>query len=223
MATPPPKMSHLLPFLISAALGLAILAVALYFHVAIAYSIAADVFFIGYLALIFRRMPQLTTERLRRYGPSDDLPVMLIFLVTLIVVGVAIGSLFLVINGDHKHPALELLTALLSLPLGWMTIHTMAAMHYAHVYWRDDEGVRDAKGKPVRRPVGGLDFPGDKPPQGWDFLYFAVVIGMTAQTADTGITTTRMRKLALAHSIVSFFFNAVILAAAVNLAVALGT
>lgn len=139
-----------------------------------------------------------------------------------VVIAVAIGSLFLIINANHKHPPLELLAALLSLPLGWITIHMMAALHYAHVYWRDDE-VRDARGRPVRQPVGGLSFPGgDTPPQGWDFLYFAIVIGMTAQTADVEVTTTRMRRLVIVHSVVAFFFNTIIVAAAVNLAVTLG-
>jgi uncharacterized membrane protein len=67
-----------------------------------------------------------------------------------------------------------------------------------------------------------LDFPETERPQGWVFLYFATVIGMTAQTADTGITTTQMRRIVLLHSIVAFFFNTVIVAAAVNLAVSLG-
>ncbi|TIS73631.1 MAG: DUF1345 domain-containing protein, partial [Mesorhizobium sp.] len=42
-------------------------------------------------------------------------------------------------------------------------------------------------------------------------------------TADTGITTSRMRQVVLVHSILSFFFNTVIVAAAVNLAVSLGS
>jgi len=48
------------------------------------------------------------------------------------------------------------------------------------------------------------------------------VIGMTAQTADTAITTSQMRLVVLVHSVLSFFFNTVIVAAAVNLAVSLG-
>lgn len=73
-----------------------------------------------------------------------------------------------------------------------------------------------------KAPIEGLDFPGGKPPERSDFLYFSAVIGMTAQTADTNITTSRMRRIVLIHSIVSFFFNTVIVAAAVNLAVSLG-
>ncbi|WP_296737353.1 DUF1345 domain-containing protein [Mesorhizobium sp.] len=88
------------------------------------------------------------------------------------------------------------------------------------IYWMDGDEVDAATKK--KMPVGGLEFPGGKRPEGWDFLYFSTVIGMTAQTADTGITTTHMRRVVLLHSILSFFFNAVILAAAVNLAVSLG-
>ncbi|MBN9235236.1 MULTISPECIES: DUF1345 domain-containing protein [Phyllobacteriaceae] len=213
---------RLLPFLVAAATGLATFLVARYFQIAIAFSIGADVFFVMYIVMILRRMPGLTAEHLRLKARSDDLPIFIIFAVVAVVIAVAIGSLFLIINANHKHPPLELLAALLSLPLGWITIHMMAALHYAHVYWRDDE-VRDARGRPVRQPVGGLSFPGgDTPPQGWDFLYFAIVIGMTAQTADVEVTTTRMRRLVIVHSVVAFFFNTIIVAAAVNLAVTLG-
>ena len=58
-------------------------------------------------------------------------------------------------------------------------------------------------------------------PEPWDFLYFAFVIGMTAQTSDVTIATPRMRRVVLAHSVAAFFYNTVILALAVNAGVAL--
>ncbi|TIT71003.1 MAG: DUF1345 domain-containing protein, partial [Mesorhizobium sp.] len=142
------------------------------------------------------------------------------FAITLAVVGVAIVLLFQLINHKGSSP-IVLSFALLSIPLGWFAIHTMAALHYAHVYWMDGDAL-DAETK-KRMPVGGLEFPGGKRPEGWDFLYFATVIGMTAQTADTGITTSHMRRVVLVHSVLAFFFNTVIVAAAVNLAVSLGS
>ncbi|PLP58671.1 DUF1345 domain-containing protein [Mesorhizobium loti] len=214
--------NRLLPFAAAACVGLIALAVALQFQLVIAYAVGADAFFAVYIGLMLARMPYLTAEHLRRKARADDLPVLIIFAVTVAVIAVVVGSLFLIVNDDHKHSSTELLTSLLSLPLGWLTIHTMAAFHYAHVYWRDDDEVRDSKGRPVRQPVGGLDFPGETPPQGWDFFYFAIVIGMTAQTADTNVTTTRMRKLVILHSLITFLFNTVIVAAAVNVAVTLG-
>ncbi len=45
---------------------------------------------------------------------------------------------------------------------------------------------------------------------------------MTAQTSDTAITSTEMRKVNLVHAIVSYVFNTVLVAAAVNVIVSLG-
>ncbi len=44
---------------------------------------------------------------------------------------------------------------------------------------------------------------------------------MTAQTSDVVITSTAMRKLNLVHATISYFFNTVLVAAAVNAAVSL--
>ena len=49
-----------------------------------------------------------------------------------------------------------------------------------------------------------------------------VVIGMTAQVSDVQVQSSVMRRLTLAHGVVSFFFNTVILALAVNVAAGLG-
>lgn len=206
-------------FAISAIIGIVALVIALALRAPLAYLIGANAFFAAYVLLVLRLMPSLTGHYLSKNARSADLPLRMIFAVTLFVVGVAIGSLFQIINQKGAHP-IAIVFAMLSIPLGWFTIHAMASLHYAHVYWMDGDEVDAATKK--KMPVGGLEFPGGKRPEGWDFLYFSTVIGMTAQTADTGITTTHMRRVVLLHSILSFFFNAVILAAAVNLAVSLG-
>ena len=214
-----PMQRHML-FAVSACFGVLALVVALLLHASLAYSIGANAFFATYVILVVAQMPKFTGNYLSKNARATDQPVLVIFAVTLVVVGVATFSLFQLINQkDSSHPV-ELGFALLSIPLGWFTIHAMAALHYAHVYWMDGDEV-DTRTK-KKAPVGGLLFPGDKRPEGWDFLYFSTVIGMTAQTADTNISTTHMRKVVLVHSILSFFFNTVIVAAAVNLAVSLG-
>ncbi|UVK36697.1 DUF1345 domain-containing protein [Mesorhizobium sp. AR10] len=207
-------------FAVSAAIGVAALVVALLLKAPLPYSIGANAFFAAYVGLVLALMPRLTGTYLSKNARATDLPVLVIFAVTLFVVVIAIGSLFQLIN-QKDSALLELVFALLSIPLGWFAIHAMAALHYAHVYWMDGDEI-DAKTK-KKAPVGGLLFPGDKRPEGWDFLYFSAVIGMTAQTADTNISTTHMRRVVLVHSILSFFFNTVIVAAAVNLAVSLGS
>jgi uncharacterized membrane protein len=220
--TPIKKPLHRhMQFAVSACIGVAALAIALILHEPLAYSIGANAFFVAYVILVLAQMPRLTGGYLSKNARATDQPVLVIFAVTLIVVGVAIVSLFQLINQKDRTNPIELTFALMSIPLGWFTIHAMAALHYAHVYWMDGDAP-DAETK-KKIPVGGLLFPGDKRPEGWDFLYFSTVIGMTAQTADTNISTTHMRQIVLVHSILSFFFNTVIVAAAVNLAVSLGS
>ena len=66
-------------------------------------------------------------------------------------------------------------------------------------------------------------FPGgDGTPEFAEFLYFAFTIGMTFQVSDVTTNTPRMRRLVLVHGLVAFAFNAMILAATVNIVVGLG-
>ena len=67
--------------------------------------------------------------------------------------------------------------------------------------------------------AGGLIFPGDRRPNYFDFAYFSFVIGMTCQVSDVQITSRRMRRIALFHSVLSFGFNTIILALLINIAV----
>ncbi|TIW60295.1 MAG: DUF1345 domain-containing protein [Mesorhizobium sp.] len=214
-------MHRHMQFGLAAAIGIVALLLALFLRAPLPYATGANAFFGAYIALVLALMPRLNGRYLSKNARTTDLPVLLIFAVTLFVVGAAIISLFLLINQKDRSNPVELGFALLSIPLGWFTIHAMAALHYAHVYWMDGDAV-DAETR-TKIPVGGLLFPGDKRPEGWGFLYFSTVIGMTAQTADTNISTTHMRCVVLVHSILSFFFNTVIVAAAVNLAVAFGS
>lgn len=58
------------------------------------------------------------------------------------------------------------------------------ALHYMHLYYDQHDG----------RDAGGIVFPEGGAPVFADFLYFAVVIGMTCQTADLHISARRIRR-----------------------------
>ncbi len=90
----------------------------------------------------------------------------------------------------------------------WFVTHTVFALRYAHEYFES---------KADGTIVGGLDFPGGEAPDYWDFFYFAIVLGMTFQVSDVQVTSREMRRLATAHGVISFLFNTVILALAVNI------
>jgi uncharacterized membrane protein len=99
----------------------------------------------------------------------------------------------------------------LAVAASWALTHTTYALHYAHRYYGDGPLPGDDDDR------GGLAFPGQEEPDYWDFLYFSFVIGMTCQVSDVQVTSHAMRRMTLVHGVLSFFFNTVILALAVNL------
>jgi len=99
--------------------------------------------------------------------------------------------------------SLMLLTCISS----WFLIHTAFALHYAHIYYQD-------YGRTQEPP---LLFPATLKPVYFDFLYFAMVIGMTCNTADVNIASSRMRKLAMIQGWIAFVFNTTLLVMTINL------
>ena len=102
---------------------------------------------------------------------------------------------------------LAMLAAAATIILSWLYMNMIFALHYAHGYY----GHRNAMHK-------GLDFPGTEDPDYWDFAYFALVLGMTFQVSDVQIVNRRVRRTALTHSVIAFFFNVFIIAISVNVA-----
>lgn len=88
----------------------------------------------------------------------------------------------------------------------WALTHTSYALRYAHLYYRDDD-----------EGIGGLEFPGGAPPDAFDFAYFAFTLGMCFQVSDVCITSRQIRRATLGHSLLSFAYNTVVLALALNL------
>lgn len=112
---------------------------------------------------------------------------------------------------------LHISLAAVTIVSAWALIHLMFALHYAHefVIERAANGSKPAKGR------GGLHFPGSEAPDYVDFLYFSYVIGVASQTADVEITSPSMRRIALVHCVLAFFFNSAVLALTINIAAGL--
>ncbi|RYF99746.1 MAG: DUF1345 domain-containing protein, partial [Caulobacteraceae bacterium] len=107
------------------------------------------------------------------------------------------------------------LMTLAAVAVSWLFVHVIFALHYAHAYYAPAGKAEKA------RDAGGLLFPGDEAPGYWDFLHFALIIGVASQTADIQITGRGIRRVSTVHSVTAFVFNTVLLALAVNLAVSL--
>ncbi len=120
---------------------------------------------------------------------------------------VAIGQELANARG-HMLPEVWLATG--TLIIAWLFANTLFALFYAHSWYLEGKDGKDR---------GGLDFPGDDPtPDYWDFAYYAFVLGMTFQVSDVQVTNHAMRRAALVHGLLAFFFNIGVVALAVNVA-----
>jgi uncharacterized membrane protein len=123
----------------------------------------------------------------------------------------AIGFLLQNTKGAPVHIViLHVAISAITIVGSWLLVHTIFASHYARLYYQEDRTLQERKEE-------GLDFPGDLAPDYWDFLYFSFVIGMTSQVSDVAIRNRSIRRLALLHGILSFFFNTTLLAMTINI------
>lgn len=172
---------------------------------------AGDAFFAVYLLLVLRAVTRSTPETMMEHSRYEDEGLLFVATMTFAAVLASLGAIILLLFADHQALSWrEVSLAIAALLLGWLTTHTAFAIHYARLFHYSESGGKSR---------GGLDFPGEDNPDLADFLYFSFVIGMTAQTSDIGITERPIRRLALFHGIVSFFYNTVIVALSVNAAV----
>ena len=174
---------------------------------------AWNVFAVTVLALAWVRIVTARPGESVRTAKLQDSNRNLIFLfvilaacASLVAIGYVLGSA----GGRHGGRLLESVGLAFGTLIGsWSLIHTVFALHYAHIYYGDAPDGRSH--------AGGLKFPGEPTPDYMDFAYFSFVVGMTCQVSDVQVTGRRMRSLTLLHGLLSFAFNTVILALSINM------
>jgi uncharacterized membrane protein len=136
------------------------------------------------------------------------LVLLLVITAALMCIGAIVAELAVVkdLKGTLRYAHIAL--AALTIASSWAFTQTMFALHYAHDYYLNA----------IRGEHGGLDFPGTQPPDYGDFLYFACIIGTSAQTADVGLSSRKMRRTGTVHCVLAFFFNTTLLALTINIA-----
>jgi uncharacterized membrane protein len=163
-----------------------------------------------YLTFAFQVMSKADVHRMRRRARLQDEGQFGILILTAVAALASLVAIFALLGSSSagmRSPA-DLLLATITILLSWAFTHTIFALHYAHEYYDENDG----KG-------GGMQFPGDEPePDYWDFMYFSFVIGMCAQVSDVTVSCKPIRRTVFAHSVVSFIFNAALLALTVNIA-----
>lgn len=167
--------------------------------------LAFDLAAVAFLAMTARMFSRFSVASVRQRARDQDAGRWSILLCCAAVTGVILVALVVELQAAERG-GFTVAVAALSVLLAWLFLNSMFALHYAHRYY-GDAGIG----------AGGLEFPGTRQPDYWDFAYFAFVIGMTFQVSDVTISDRGLRRLALLHSVTAFLFNVVIIALTVNL------
>lgn len=176
---------------------------------------AWDVFCLSSLSLIWAGTRRADAAHIRRVATRQDPGRTWAFIAVLVTSSASLMAVIALLSGLAKMGSGEL-TAHVLLSIGavggaWLQLHVVFALRYAHQYYSENLATDPPDN------LGGLEFPGEPPANYWDFAYFAFVVGMTAQTADVAITSTHMRQLVMVHGMLSFAFNASVVALTVSL------
>lgn len=169
--------------------------------VMLSFDLAAAVF----LALLWPLL-RSSPDDIRHHAAANDANRTLLLAVTGVVTSVILVAVASELMGKPDAAAIALVIG--TLALAWLFSNSVYALHYAHLFYGDD----DSDGK----DNAGLDVPGTDEPDYGDFLYFAYTLGMTFQTSDVQVTTRPIRRVALMHSLAAFVFNLGVIAFTVN-------
>ena len=164
-----------------------------------------------YLALTYVMMFFSTQENILSLIQKEDDGAAMILLIIILAATASLVTIVIILSGIKALP-IHLAIRHVCLVLGtytisWLLVHTAFALHYAHVYYQEYEKTKEAP----------LLFASKPNPSYVDFLYFSIVIGMTCQTADVNIASSRIRFLVMLQGMTAFIFNASLLALAINL------
>ncbi|WP_341903692.1 DUF1345 domain-containing protein [Fluviicola taffensis] len=156
---------------------------------------------------------RIPSKQIMMRAKYEDLGVWMQFIVLVIACATALIAIIFW-NSDNnihfsKHSTIHEIFFIASVTLAWMVLHLSFTFRYAHLYYGDEN-------KKYAKHAGGLDFPDDSNPDYFDFAYYSFTIGMTFQVSDVVIKSKGLRRLTLAHSLLAFFFNTILVAITIN-------
>ncbi len=150
----------------------------------------------------WRRFAEVITDRRVFSGGAG-----MFVIISFSVAGVFLALGLLPRGGDLGAQPLQTLLSVLGVMLSWALLHTSYAMYYAHLYYR------------IPHQPGGMEFPGVEEPAPLDFAYFAFTVGTAFSTSDVSVSSPKVRRTVLFHSVLAFFYYATIFALVVNLVI----
>lgn len=155
-----------------------------------------------YLVMQIIRIGCADADETRDLAEKKETTNRLILILAAIISGASLIGVALLLHRSERwtpfitnlHVGLSVVAVFLS----WTLLHTIFAIHYARLYYKPIEGGREDE---YRK---GLDFPDEGLVDFWDFMYYSFTIAICYQTSDVTIRAREMRRLTLAHAVLSF-------------------
>lgn len=166
-----------------------------------AFDTAATIFFLSIIPLL--RDEAVAMRQSARQNDANRSGLLVITGIVSIAVLASVASEL--VQSTKPKPA-EVVLIVGTLAMCWLFSSLIYALHYAHMFYGDNQG----------KDAGGVEFPKEKEPDYWDFLYFSTCLSMTFQVSDMDLTSKRMRRVVMFHSLAAFVFNLGIIAFTIN-------
>ena len=167
-------------------------------------------FDVAALAFLISSYPLLDDEagQMRDRAQQNDANKAALLAITVTVTTVVLVAVGTVIAQAQSLSRIDIILIIGTLALAWLFGNVVYAFHYAHMYY--------SKNRNGRGDSGGIEFPGAKEPDYWDFFYFAFTLGMTFQTSDCAVGSAGIRRVMLGQCMAAFVFNLGVLAFTIN-------
>lgn len=177
--------------------------------------LAYDLALVTYLALFAVRMANADGAATRELAEKKETSNAAVLTLAAILSGCSLAGVGLMLHRSKNWTPLlanvHLGLSLLAVFLSWTLLHVVFGIHYARLYYDPTPPA----GEPLdRRP---LEFPNDEQPDFWDFMYFAFTLAVCYQVSDVTIRSRHLRRVALAHMLLSFLDVTMILGLVVEI------
>src|SRR5205085_9223328 len=132
-----------------------------------AFDLAAALFLLASLPLL-RIHDQATMQQ---HAAANDANRTMLLVVTVTVSLAVLVAVAVMVDQEPGWKTKALIVG--TLGMAWLFGNSIFGLHYAHL---------------VAKRGGGIEFPGDEPPDYADFAHFSFTLGMTFQTSDVSVS-----------------------------------
>lgn len=163
---------------------------------------------LGFVVSLWPLTRDHDAAQMRRHAAENDANRGWVLLFTAAITFAMMLAMVYELPDAKNHQTWAMVKLIATLALGWLFSNLVFALHYAHMFY----GAGDTPAK----DQGGLDFPGTKEPDYWDFIYFSFTAGMSFAASDVNVTSGAVRRVLVVQCLLAFVFNIGALAFSIN-------